>query len=266
MKRYSAIYYLLFVLLIMGAFASMAQNAYGLKICGVACLGFAVVFSYEIFVGVLSDSELYASWITKIELSALALVAIIFMLRAFSLDYAVFNLLLSMSLLAILALLLFHAWYAMRALKKLGRTTWTIPLALYYCAISLFVISWLMDAMAYPYATHVGGVALIVTIGFLVSSWIVYSRFPIPDSGSIWDYIRRLRNKSAILLVTCILLFGYNFLYSAGTLPPLYHGTLPAGYHELVEESKKGGSTEGRQKPSEFKVEYEKFVDKHAAN
>ncbi|NJN42639.1 MAG: hypothetical protein HC811_10825 [Flammeovirgaceae bacterium] len=44
MKRYNTAYYLLSVLLILGSFASMAQNDYGSYILGLVTFGFAFLF------------------------------------------------------------------------------------------------------------------------------------------------------------------------------------------------------------------------------
>ena len=47
MKKLNVIYLFLFILLIMGAFASMAQNGYGLKILGGVAFFFALLFLAE---------------------------------------------------------------------------------------------------------------------------------------------------------------------------------------------------------------------------
>ncbi|MBA2746636.1 MAG: hypothetical protein H0U44_10455, partial [Flavisolibacter sp.] len=56
MKKFNTIYYLLFILLVMGAFASMAQNSYGLKIMGGVAFVFALVFLLE-FISVLRTKD-----------------------------------------------------------------------------------------------------------------------------------------------------------------------------------------------------------------
>ena len=43
MRKFNTIYYLLFILLVMGAFASMAQNSYGLKIMGAVAFIFGLL-------------------------------------------------------------------------------------------------------------------------------------------------------------------------------------------------------------------------------
>ena len=48
MKKLNVIYLFLFILLVMGAFASMAQNSYGLKILGGVAFFFAFIISCRI--------------------------------------------------------------------------------------------------------------------------------------------------------------------------------------------------------------------------
>ena len=103
MKRYATVYYLLFVLLVMGAFASMAQNAYGLKICGIACLGFALTFLHEMFFTPRqSDDQLVSLWIFYVELIFLSVIALVFLFRNFSIDLPFSDTLLTVSLTVLL--------------------------------------------------------------------------------------------------------------------------------------------------------------------
>ncbi len=49
MKSYNTLYYLLTVLLIMGAFASMAQNSYGMQIISVVCIAFGLTIFNPVY-------------------------------------------------------------------------------------------------------------------------------------------------------------------------------------------------------------------------
>ena len=85
MKKYNTIYYLLFILLIMGAFASMAQNSYGLKIMGGVAFVFGLLFLIE-FISVLSEKgkkDIYR----LIEPACLLTLSIIFALRVFYIHF-----------------------------------------------------------------------------------------------------------------------------------------------------------------------------------
>ena len=85
MKKYNPIYYLLFILLVMGAFASMAQNSYGPKIMGGVAFLFGLVFIAEIF-SFLRKKDARDPFIF-LELAGLILMAVIFGLRVFYIHF-----------------------------------------------------------------------------------------------------------------------------------------------------------------------------------
>ena len=85
MRRFNPIYYLLFILLVMGAFASMAQNSYGLRIMGTVAFSFALVFLIE-FISVLrrkGKADIYA----LLEPVCLFVLSFIFGLRVFYIHF-----------------------------------------------------------------------------------------------------------------------------------------------------------------------------------
>ena len=69
MKSYNTIFYLLFVLLIMGAFASMAQNNYGMKILAGVAVAFGIVFLIRFLESFKEKSNKYfrTSWIKGVQ-------------------------------------------------------------------------------------------------------------------------------------------------------------------------------------------------------
>src|ERR1700712_4471045 len=79
MKSYNTIYYLLTVLLIMGGFASMAQNSYGLPIIGAVCMAFGLMFFIQ-FIQALRAKEPNRTE-QAIEFFVLFILALIFTLR-----------------------------------------------------------------------------------------------------------------------------------------------------------------------------------------
>ena len=86
MKRYNVVYYVLFLAVTMGAFASMAQNSYGMKLMGLVCLGFCLTFLYELFFSVpkLQDLSLKSKRWFSLELVALNFLALLFFFRSFA--------------------------------------------------------------------------------------------------------------------------------------------------------------------------------------
>ena len=82
MKSYNTIYYLLTVMLILGGFASMAQNDYGMLILSGVSIAFALIFLVQLIrtfsSGMVTDPSL------RLEFFALFLLADLFALRIFS--------------------------------------------------------------------------------------------------------------------------------------------------------------------------------------
>src|SRR6187431_3330124 len=91
MKKLNVIFLFLFILLIMGAFASMAQNSYGLKIMGGVAFVFALVFLVE-FISVFRKKD-NRDMYTLAEPACLFILSIVFGLRVFYIHFSYIELL-----------------------------------------------------------------------------------------------------------------------------------------------------------------------------
>src|SRR5574339_608334 len=85
MKKYNPLYYLLFILLVMGAFASMAQNSYGLKIIGGVAFAFGFLFLVQM-INIIRRKEKQDTMAIA-ELSGLFLLSVILGLRVFYIHF-----------------------------------------------------------------------------------------------------------------------------------------------------------------------------------
>src|SRR5688572_24731985 len=85
MRRFNSVYYLLFILLILGAFASMAQNRYGLKIIGFVAFAFGFMFLVGL-ISLLKRKE-KPSLASILEFICITVVAIIFGFRVFYIHF-----------------------------------------------------------------------------------------------------------------------------------------------------------------------------------
>src|SRR5579871_4051085 len=102
MKGYNTLYYLLFVILIMGAFASMAQNSYGQKILGGVAIAFAILFIVQFIDSVHKKKN--RSIYTSIELACLFVISIIFALRIFYISFPDVEVIFGLALLTLILL------------------------------------------------------------------------------------------------------------------------------------------------------------------
>jgi hypothetical protein len=264
MRQYATIYYLLFVLLIMGAFASMAQNPYGLRICGVACIGFAFSFLHELLFTRGSDETTSSSrWTGYAELVLLSVLVLIFSFANFSINFPFSETLLIVSF---TGLLLIFAYQAIKQLRSTGHQRTTVYLVIfYYGAIVFFILSFLTGLILPGLAMKLALVGIVLTL-VLAGTAIIFKQVIVNDETiSVWQYVRQMKNKASILLIASLLISGYELLNAAGILPSFYHGT-PKGYQHLIELSNSRDSMVGKEKPLEFKERYDEFTKKHATD
>ncbi|MEP6734903.1 MAG: hypothetical protein ABJA70_05260 [Chryseolinea sp.] len=256
MRRYTAIYYFLFVLLIMGAFASMAQNSYGLTICGIACAGFVIAFVVEMFSPTLLNSDNIGPVSRYVELSSVTLIAFIFMLRNFSVDSSFSNNILNLILLVLLWMTIYYA-IAQSRLPIFQNAAIAWPLACYYAAIVVLVFAILASSALPILGNILATVGILLTVIFVTLSLVIKNKSTTEGPTSVWQYVGALGNKSAVLMIAAILLSGFNLLTNTGVLPPLYRDKYPEGFQVLVEQ----GALEGNaQRAEEFETRYDQFV------
>ena len=257
MKRYSTVYFLLFALFLLGAFASMAQYSYGMKICGLASLGFSVAFLVELWSIQVSEKKRIRH---SLELASLALLSLVFTFRNFSIEWLYFNVLQTVGLTIILVLLCYSAFTQIKA-EKTGREAITITI--YYTSVILFVLSALLGIVFPQLTPYIIVTALVFLSLFVVLAAIVRPVSINGDAMSIWGYLRhQLKDKSALILIACILVIGFGTLHASGVLPRLYYGTYPQGYQNLIES---GVSSSDQNKSGEFKERYEVFLERNSS-
>lgn len=262
MKKYSTLYFFLFVLLVLGAFASMAQYSYGLKLCGIACLGLTGVFLHEAF-SVLQRSALPARrWMDLLEVILFACIAFTFMLRNFSFDFALSGILMSSLLTILLFATLSRAVVNIRLALPHGWQT-VLSVTLYYAATIVFILFLLFDSI-FPAFENVLAVTGIVLFGLFLALAFILKRSGANADGNeglgTWQYVRQLPDKSVLVVTIGFLFAVLSLLISNRIYPPFYRGTTPDGYQHLVDQ---GAAESGTLKAQEFKDQYEKFIQRH---
>src|SRR5262245_46544739 len=85
MRQQGTIYYVLFVLLILGGFASMAQNDYGVVILGLVATSFSLIFLGQLIAGFIRSSK--KNWLRLTELSSLTILTAVMALRVFHIHF-----------------------------------------------------------------------------------------------------------------------------------------------------------------------------------
>jgi hypothetical protein len=263
MKSYNTVYYLLTVLLIMGAFASMAQNSYGMPIVSAVCMAFGLIFLIQFFQSLRSNEPNRTE--QAIEFFVLFILALIFTLRTLQIYFPFIEWIFVAAalVLALNYLTRLRHWFHLinsknKALARL--------ILIAYLSIVLFCIAMVEITFKPRIARWTGGFALVLVFIFLLTS-LLRGQFLIEgEKKSAFSVIAGFKDRLYLLLSLFIIFSLYFGLSSSGILPKLYSNKYPQAYFELVnnaETGKEKPAEGGEFKYQEFKKSYDQFVDRN---
>jgi hypothetical protein len=262
MKSYNTIYYLLFVLLIMGAFASMAQNSYGLTLLGVVAVSFGLLFLYQFFKSLQQPER--KGFILPAELISLFVLSILFAFRIFHIYFPFSEL-----LLAIAGLVLIFVYTNKMIQRYAVLKTRNMKLAwlslVYHLSLILFIFSLVLAPFLPKFYAYFGITAFVLLAGFLLIGLSVPNYSLDGSEVSGLKLVYGLRDRSMILLSLFFIFSIYMGLTRIGVLPAMYSDEYPQAYFKLVNvaEAGKEKPVNGKYNHQEFKERYDDFVDKN---
>ena len=262
MKSYNTLYYLLFVLLVMGAFASMAQNSYGLKILGGVSIAFGLVFLYQFFekLGKKAGRDTNDSF----ELISLSILAFVFALRIFHVYFPFIEILFEAAGLLLIWVYLQKLISSYRK-YNLKNMRLAILLSVYYLSIICFITSLVLAPFVLQFSAYIGGLAIVLLTGFILGSILTGEIILEGESLVALSLIARARDKSIILVSLFVLLACYIGFNRIGILPELYSDEYPQAYYEMVNKAESGKElpVNGTFRHEEFKAHYNQFIKKY---
>jgi len=259
MKKYNPIYYLLFILLVMGTFASMAQNNYGLKIMGGVAFVFAMVFLIQLISG-LTKKEKVAP-LQSAEPTCLFIIAVIFGLRVFYIQFPFVGWLFAGAA-AILASI-----YIARMITRFGQVypknrLLASLVAIFHSSVILFLGALAIAPYSIAMAEAAAATAFVLITLFTVAS-LVKNEFLVDGASvSAFRLVRTFRDHSMVIVILLALFSLYTGLNSIGFLPRIYSDQFPRAYFHLVEQasSKKEKPVNGKYRHEEFMESYSQFL------
>ena len=258
MKSYNAIYYLLFVLLIMGGFASIAQNSYGFNILGVSALGFAALFLFQI-VAILNGKQKFDIF-QGIELLCLFVLSSIFAMRVFFVHFEYIETVFGF---VSIALVLIYFQKMVRRFKQFKSENFLLGVLIFifHVAIILYLIS-LAAAPFLSQFSETTGILAFACLGIFVAAGVIKNKFLINGENiSAFKAITRFKDN-AVLVISLFFLFTlYSGFTKIGIIPKLYSDEYPQAYFELVREAESGKElpVNGTYRYQEFKKEYDQY-------
>lgn len=258
MKRFITIYYLLFVLLILGAFASMAQNDYGNTILGGVAIAFAALFGFQSFTS-FSHKE-NSERIDRLELLSLTILAGILSLRVFYIHFQWVETIYGFAGLLLIVvqfrkLLANWQWYSAHN-KTLAYLT-----IIFRASIILYLFSMTIVPFVYMLSEPAGEAAFALMIVFVTASYMRRGLMINGERVSGFKAVIEWKDHSLMLMALFLLFTAYMGLTKVNAIPKMYSDELPQAYFELVKQVEGQKSLNSTTKPEAFKKAYEQFVE-----
>lgn len=255
MKKYNALYFLLFILLVMGAFASMAQNSYGLKIMGGVSIAFGLLFALELL-ALLSNKEKKDGYAIA-ELCAMIVFAVIFGCRIFYIHFPFIEWLFTG---AGVWLIFFYSRKLYirfgRLVSRNRRLAWLG--LLFHLSIILFLVSLVLSPFAAQKAEWTGLAAFCLLLVFLTGAYVKRNDLVDGNKVTTLQMVTGYRDHSIVLASVFVLFSLFTAFHKAGLVPGIYSDEFPRAYFELINKA-----TSGSEKPVDGKHRYQAFMEKY---
>jgi hypothetical protein len=266
MRKYIPAYYLLCVLLILGAFSAMAQNSYGLTLLGAIAALFSLVFLVQ-FITYLTKTKSNRDSLVMLEYFSLILISAILSLRVF---YIRFLLVEEIFILAGIVLAVVYVIRLVRNYRVLILESkimaWTI--LLFHASIILYITSMTLTPLYPPFSEPAGILAFLSLIAFTISAIINKNILIQGEKKSPFSLVKQFRDHSIILTAIFLIFTGYMGLTKIGLVPRMYTDEYPQAYFELVNKADAGleDVVNGKYKHEEFKEMYDRFVSRNSVS
>jgi hypothetical protein len=247
----------------MGAFASMAQNSYGLKIMGGVAFVFGLFFIAE-FISLLRVKE-KKELLTIAEPACLAIISFIFGLRVFYIHFNYVELLFGAAA-VLLTLVYLRKMLVRYRLFQSKNKTLAILVLIFHLSIILFLISLALVPFAAKTAEYSGIASFIFLVFFLVAGIFRKDLLVEGEKVSAFVLVRKFKDHS-IIIVSLIIMFSFYVGFNKiGILPGIYSDEFPRAYFKLVDNAATGKEkvVEGKYKHELFMEKYDEFMKRNS--
>jgi hypothetical protein len=265
MRKNVILYYALLLLMVMGAFASMALNSYGVPLMGYASLGFSLLFAYELFFLLPRKKSIRRTdkRIIGLELITLFTICLFYFFRAAAIEIP-FDVNPVPMLLIVLLGLNGYQFYRTTILIKEPPLKLKVGVLLYFLTLFLVLAASYLLQFQSSAGVYLTIAAFFGWVGFVVIGWWRGKVIVNGEETSAMKVASRFKNKSGLELISFSLLIAYSSLNAINLLPPLYFGSMPNGYLKVLRQAEvvKNQTDPGAKSadPKEFEKSYKRFI------
>jgi hypothetical protein len=252
------------VVLILGAFAAMAQNNYGLSLLGVVAGAFAIVFLTQLVIYLDKNRGNY-NYLILLEHVSLILISAILSLRIFYIRFIFVEeifILSGIMLALVFSVRLVRNYNTLVSKNKI--MAWTV--LFFHVSIILYAVSMVLAPTFPPLSEPAGILAFLSLIAFTISGIINKDLMMDGEKQTVFTFVNRFRDHSIILIAVFLIFTGYMGLTKFGVVPRMYTDEYPQAYFQLVNRADAGleKPVNGKFKHDEFREMYDLFVSRNS--
>jgi hypothetical protein len=264
MKKLNSIFFLLFLLLITGGFAAIAQNAYGMQLLGWSIAGFSF---FSLLGGISAFTNPRFPKLLSFEYFTLTILFAIAAMRIFLVRFPYVELIFSGTGIVLVIIYLKYIANNFNALKDENKQLF-LTLSLLYASIAMYSMALVLNPFS-NFISEIAGFLGLITLILAVLSKVNIKSIVVKDKEiSLTKYLSLLPNRSYLLLSLFLLFTIYSAARVFDFIPEIQSSTMPKGYYELVKEAESGKDIplDGRYKYQEYRARMENFNRKQGIN
>ena len=243
-------------LILLGLFATMAQNSYGLTLMGVSCFGLALLFFAQLIWKVIEDSGIENKDFTGLsELLLLSILLMIFGFRVFYIKLP-FSDIIFIMLCVLLILTYTSITLKINKITRNENPSLAGNATYFYLSIIIFLISLGSRVISPSLSALIGALGFLIAIPFLIS---VFGRKKYDYSDgtvTVFQFIASSGNKAFMLFLFFALSSIYIVLSNLRIIPRIGNADKPPTYIELINNAETG-----KEKPVKGKYEHEIYKE-----
>ena len=260
-RQFITLVYVFFLVIVVGVFAAIALNEYGVKLIAIGCFGFSLIYlikSYTIYS--VEKPRLPKSLLVQ-EYAVMALVMVLFGLRALRIRFPMVE---GVFILSVLFMAYLYVRYLLILWKKYrSNNALYISVNFLYLSIIVFFLSMSLTFYSQGITVILGAFSFVLSLSFI--AWYLWSGRDIlfkEERVNILKEVFQYINLSPIILTMIFLISTYMGLYQINIIPPIYTGEIPVRYEDLLEKSLSGETEmiDGQPKHEVYWEEYQKFL------
>ena len=260
-RQFETLLFVFFLIIVIGGFAAIAQNDYGVTLIAVGCFGLAAILLLRIHNVVTTLKPQLPKNLLMQEYVALAAMMVLFGLRALRIRFEYVEWLF---VLVTLAVAISYIRY-IRILWEKYRSDRVLSLGMMmlYSSIVLFCVSLSLNFYSFDISLILGVISFVLALGFLTWHYrkgreVIFEEREVSLFGEAFQFF----NLSPVILTIVLIMSAYMGLYQMNVLPALYTGEVPVRYEQLLNSglSQEGGVEEGRAQHEVYWSEYQKFL------